>query len=153
MRNSDFGRPHGKWTGFAAALAGLVLLAALGCSRKPTLPETYPVRGKAVFSDGQPVPGGAIKFESQSDATVVANGQINRDGTFTLRTFKVGIHAPGAIAGPHRITVIFPDGFAGGSRARVGGMTAGGAPSVVLPDPCTIQPRDNELTLTIPKPP
>ena len=58
----------------------MVLLAAVGCSKKPTLPETYPVRGKLVFPDGQPVPGGAVKFESQSDAAIVANGEIARDG-------------------------------------------------------------------------
>jgi hypothetical protein len=129
----------------------IVLLSALGCSKKPTLPETFPVRGKAVFPDGQPVPGGAIRFESQSDATVVANGEIGRDGTFTVSTFKVGVRAPGAIAGPHRVIVIFSDELSAAIPSRPG-IPAGGALSVVLPKPFTIQPKDNEFTLTVPKP-
>jgi hypothetical protein len=131
-------------------VVAMVLLSAVGCTKRPTLPETYPVHGKAVFPGGEPVPGGVIKFESQSDGAVVANGEIGGDGTFTVSTFKVGVRAPGAIAGPHRVIVIFSDDFSGGIPSRPG-IPSGGALSVVLPDLCTIQPEDNKLTLTVPK--
>jgi hypothetical protein len=132
------------------AVVAAAILLACACSKKPTLPETYPVQGKLVFPDGQPVPGGVVKFNSQRDTTVIATGEIGRDGTFTLSTFKVGVRSAGAIEGPHRVTVIFPDDF--GGPARTGGAPAGGALSVVLPKPHTIQPQDNEFTLTVPKP-
>jgi hypothetical protein len=114
------------------------------------LPDVHPVRGKLVFPDGQPVPGGMVKFEAESDGSIVAIGDIGRDGTFTLSTFKVGVRSPGAIAGAHRVTVIFPDGF--GGPARPDGIPTGGALSTVLLQPCTIQTGENDVTLTVPKP-
>jgi hypothetical protein len=117
------------------ALAGLVLLAAAGCSReKPTLPETYPVHGKVVFQDGQSAAGGSVTFESETDATVSTVGTIDADGTFTLRSFKVGVRAPGAIAGPHRVTIV--------DKAA----TIRSVPGVYV-----VKPGDNDFTLTIPK--
>jgi hypothetical protein len=126
-------RPY--WTSLLAVLAGLVLLAAAGCSKeKPTLPETYPVHGKVVFQDGQPVAGGSITFESETDKTVSTVGTIDPDGTFTLRSFKVGVRSPGAIAGPHRVTIV--DAAA----------TIRAVPGVYV-----VKPGENVFTLTIPK--
>ena len=44
------------------ALVAIVSLLAAGCSKRSTLPETYPVRGKVVFQGGPRVCGGSVQF-------------------------------------------------------------------------------------------
>ncbi len=123
-----------------AALQGFALLPACGHSPKATLPEMYPAGGKVVYSQGGSVAGGAIVFQPQNDATVSTTGEIRPDGSFTLYSFKAGVRAAGAIAGPHRVIVTF---LLEKGRKEM-------PHSVLLPDICTIQPCNNELTLTVP---
>ena len=125
-----------RWTEALAALVGLVLFAPSGCSTKATLPEVYPVRGKVVFEGGQPVAGGSVTFQPQDDSAVSTSGVIGPDGTFSLFSFKAGVRAAGATAGPHRVIVYF-------AIATV--------PAFEFPDPFVVKPGENDFTLTIPK--
>jgi hypothetical protein len=122
--------------GLPALLAGLTLLAASGCQKAATLPEIYPVRGKVVFEGGQPLPGGIVTFQSQNEPAVSTSGVIGPDGTFLLHSFKAGIRAPGAVAGPHRVVVNF---------------SSSSVSQFEYPEPLVVKPGDNEFTLTIPK--
>jgi hypothetical protein len=76
------------WSGFRRASARgpwlvLVLLLASGCA-KEEMPKTYAVKGKVVYKNGKPFPGGDIVFISVRDPELRAYGAIAKDGTFTL---------------------------------------------------------------------
>jgi hypothetical protein len=118
------------------------LLPASGCGRKILpLPDTYPVSGKVVFSDGKPAPGGAVTFQSQADTTVSSNGIINSDGTFTISCFRDNQKKPGTIAGPHRVMVTGPI-----DEKR--GMLF---PVKIFTEPYVVKPGDNQFTLIVEK--
>lgn len=76
----------------------LILLTAMGCGNNP---RTYRVDGTIEFEDGSPVMFGNIEFLNQEHA-VNARGKINRDGTFSLSTYRPN---DGAVAGLHKVTV------------------------------------------------
>jgi hypothetical protein len=79
----------------------LTLLAcAVGCG-DDRLP-TYPVLGKVVFADGSPVKLGTIECLSETHG-VQATGSINRDGTFTLKTYRDN---DGAVEGTHKCVIV-----------------------------------------------
>jgi hypothetical protein len=124
--------------GLLAALAGLLLLAASACSKPATLPPLNPVHGKVVFEDGRPVSGGSVRFDPLKEPTVTTTGVIGPDGTFVLKSFKVGVLSTGATAGPHRVVVNFADPT---------------IPAFEYPKSFVVKPGDNEFTLTIPKRP
>ena len=131
-------------TGLLAALVGLALLWQLGCSKRPTLPKTYPVRGRVVFQGGEAVPGGSIVFQPESnDARFSVECAIDPDGTFTLYSFKPGIRVSGAPAGSYRVIVTSP-------RDKQRGHLF---PAITFSDSYTVKPNDNEFTLTVPKQP
>lgn len=70
----------------------------VGCSDRPT---TYPISGKAQFSDGTPVQFGQIET-FQGELKLNARGQIQKDGSFQLETFAPG---DGAVAGKHKVVI------------------------------------------------
>src|SRR5262249_41979933 len=87
-------------------LAALAFVGAAGCG--PGAPKAPPVRGKVVFKeDGKPLTGGAVRFESAAEPKVVAWGEIQRNGTFSLTTYKEG---DGAVAGEHQALIEPPEG-------------------------------------------
>ena len=149
------------------ALVAIVSLLAAGCSKRSTLPETYPVRGKVVFQGGQPVRGGSVQFRPQEDARVSANGEIHPDGTFTLYSFAAGGHSSGAIAGPHRVTVtavlegrpprviaspyprMAPASGGRSATPSIPTITVPDTVTVTLPDVYVVQPKDNSFTITV----
>jgi len=95
-----FSRSHCEW---AIALAILACLPGCGSDHLPT----YPVRGKVVFEDGEPLTtGGVVLLESvitdDKGLALNARGLIHADGTFELTTFDDG---DGAVAGTHRMLV------------------------------------------------
>jgi hypothetical protein len=96
---SRFCRP----LGFGCAL--LTLLAGCG----PRL-QTYPVTGRVKLSDGSPLSGGTVEFESQASQTLGMNaqGDIQPDGTFRLKTWHEKQELDGAVPGRHRVVVIPP---------------------------------------------
>lgn len=87
----------------AVAAALLPLLAVLaGCGSGN--PKTYPIPGRLVYRDGQPVPGATVVLQTtQGDKQLTARGMVRTDGTFDLTTFAEG---DGAVEGEHRVTVI-----------------------------------------------
>ena len=100
--------------------------------------KTYPVKGKVVFKDGRPVTGGGrIEFQSASDSQVKATGWIDmKDGSFSLTTFKDGKKIEGAVEGPHRVVVDLHNPVA----------------VIELPNVYTVEPRENDFTIEVPKP-
>jgi hypothetical protein len=75
----------------------IVLLAA-GCGS-----HLHPVRGKVTYPDGTPLDGGWVVFEKTEDgATHSADGPVQSDGTFELRTARPGDGVP---AGKYRVLV------------------------------------------------
>ena len=63
----------------------LMLVACLGCGGRAQ------VHGKVVFSDGSPLTYGTVNFTS---GETICKGQIEKDGTFKMRTFKPGDGVP-----------------------------------------------------------
>jgi len=119
----------------AAVLAGLLL----GCGTKPGTPPpaTYPVTGQVISPTGQALAGGAVQFQSQTDRALVALGDIGPDGSFSLATQFEGRKLPGAIEGPHEVTVIPP-------------MTERqDAVPVTLRQPFTVGRQENRFTITL----
>lgn len=135
IRNSTISiQPIGR-----SVLALFVVILASGCSTEPpvNLPATFPVVGKVLFADGQPLPGGAVQFQSTTDTKTTALGEIAADGSFTLTLYEEGQKLPGTIVGPHRVTVIPP---MDDSQTAV---------PLELPEPFTVEPRENEFTITL----
>ena len=101
----------------AKVIAGLMLLGVLGCG-SGQLPA-YPVEGNVVFQDGGWPMFGTIEFYNQ-EHKINARGKLNRDGKFTLTTYKEG---DGAIAGKHKVVIIQivtdPTGPLGESKMKV----------------------------------
>ena len=72
--------------------------------------HVYPVNGKVVFENGEPLTtGGVVLCESldtlSDDMAIMARGKIREDGTFELSTFADG---DGAVVGKHRVLVSRP---------------------------------------------
>jgi hypothetical protein len=89
-----------RWR-IAAALA--LALGAAGCSRLPDAPpQAYPVRGKVVLADGQPLRGGRVVFHPRTGGKE-AVAELGADGSFTLTSFK---RDDGALPGDYVVTVI-----------------------------------------------
>ena len=72
----------------------------VGCS-SDRIP-TYPAQGQVVFPDGEPVRTGVLELKSLEHG-VNAQGQIARDGSFTLGTYTAD---DGAVAGEHQAIVV-----------------------------------------------
>jgi len=132
----DWGLGIGKCIG---ALA-IVLAATIGCSPAAKLQEMHPVHGKVVFQDGRPASGGQVLFRSEADANVTASGVIGPDGRFTLSSFIASARKSGAIPGKHRVLVTPPLDSTGPGVAWQG---------EVIERSYTVQPGDNDVTLTI----
>jgi len=95
-----------------AAIVLLVAVGLLGCG--PSLPQTYPVNGKVLIKGtNKPYPGGTITLRLKSDDKVVADGTIEKDGSFTVTTKMYGKERPGAAAGEHTVLVEPAGGVAG----------------------------------------
>jgi hypothetical protein len=131
-------RGRGLWRGvFLSIQVGFaVLLAASACAPKATLPELYPVRGKAVYEGGEPLRGGSVSFQPLDHPEVSTAGAIGPDGTFSLSSFKAGIRLPGATVGPHRVVVYFANPS---------------TPTHPFATPFIVEAKDNEFTLTVPR--
>ena len=71
-----------------------------GCSDGGRLP-TYEVTGKVVFSDGAPLQGGWIIFESPEHG-LAARGVIDTNGMYRLGTYE---QSDGAVAGKQLVAI------------------------------------------------
>jgi hypothetical protein len=92
----------------SAALIAVLFASLAGCRDSGHLP-TYAVKGKVVFSDGTPLPGGWIIFESP-EHKLAARGVIEKDGTYRLSTYD---QEDGAVAGRHLVAIVpaSPEGY------------------------------------------
>jgi hypothetical protein len=81
-----------------------VLVVITGCGNQR---PAYPVEGKVVYPDGQPLTEGTVEFETIEDikTRLNARGEIQPDGTFRLTTY---VDNDGAVAGEHRALVMPP---------------------------------------------
>lgn len=68
-----------------AIVSVFMLVACLGCGGRSQ------VTGTVKFSDGTPLTYGTVNFAS---ADTLCKGQIEKDGTFRMRTFKPGDGVP-----------------------------------------------------------
>jgi hypothetical protein len=127
-----------------AALAALVLAA--GCKPVKPLPKTYPVSGKVVHADGTPLNGGLVQFKPQGNTTVTTSGAILADGSFALSSFIDDQKVPGAVEGPHAVTILPPQG----QDQRAGKGLA--FQPIELGEPLTVKPDgENNFTITLPR--
>jgi hypothetical protein len=90
-----------------------VLFLFGGCSEGP-LP-TYSVVGQLQFEDGTVPKFGSIEFY-HAQLKINARGKINRDGTFSVGTFREN---DGAIEGKHQIIIVQDTGSDVTSRLNV----------------------------------
>ena len=136
-------RGAGRW--FLLGLITAILGSITGCSAPPPIePTTYPVTGKVISSEGKPWTHGIIILHSTSDPGMMASGEIQADGRFTLLTsYVVNGRAqtkPGAVAGTHTVTVQEPEPpVARGSRSKT-------SPVVILTK-CQVEATENDLLI------
>jgi hypothetical protein len=122
-------------------VAGVTLGADSCTTSGRPMPRTYAVKGKVVFPDGKPMPGGMVQLQSSIDPSMTTTGSIQEDGTFSLTTLFENKKLNGAIEGPHTVTVIPP---MGPDQSAV---------PITLPEPITVKPEDsNNFTITVEKP-
>jgi hypothetical protein len=120
------------------------LAGSLGCGGpEPTMPATYPVTGKVVSEDGKPMTGGVISFQSIADPSLTMSGDIQFDGTFTLRTFQGDTQVPGIPPGDYQVSVM----PLAGDQA-----TSPPVEPILLPKKYTVKPGENNFTITLPPP-
>jgi hypothetical protein len=91
----------------AFAIVVMALLAS--CSREQTL---YPVTGRVLFA-GKPTPGATVVFHplGSGDAksatrTPMPTGEVQPDGSFTLKTHP---HGDGAPPGEYQVAIVWLD--------------------------------------------
>ncbi|MCA9206124.1 MAG: hypothetical protein KDA59_23895, partial [Planctomycetales bacterium] len=85
---------------------GLLPWSMVGCGKAgPEIPETYPVTGKVLKADGQPMTNAIIDFRPEGNVVGMTSGELQSDGSFELVTMVDGEKVPGAVAGPHQVSV------------------------------------------------
>jgi hypothetical protein len=82
------------------------IAAGCGTSGGTLPPTTYPVSGKVFYKGGEPVSGGVIQFQSESDPSLTHLGDIGPDGTFELITLFQNERLHGTTVGHYHVTVI-----------------------------------------------
>ena len=123
------------------AILFLVLSPLAGCgSGKGGLPKTYPVKGTVTDAKGNPLEGGALRFEPPPSGDVALVATI-KNGSFTARTIRENETAVGLPAGEYKVTIeqLIPAG------ERVP------PPAVTLPTTYKIEAKDNDLKIRLPK--
>ncbi len=78
----------------------ILVLFAIGCGSDEV--PIYPVSGRVLFEDGDPVRLGTVELESLNYGTT-ASGKIQEDGSFVLGTYTAN---DGAAAGEHRAIIV-----------------------------------------------
>jgi hypothetical protein len=122
----------------------LPMLAVVGCG-EPSSYSLAPVRG-VVTLDGEPVVNAVVTFQPRSTGQSVAGpgstARSDASGKFELRTIR---DDPGAVVGPHSVT-IYPNYAKAGSA---GGADSGGR-AVIGPDIPRKYNYESTLTFEVP---
>jgi hypothetical protein len=97
-----------------AAALWIAAVGLCGCGEKASGPATTTVEGKLVFTKGGNVETLAskqarIQFQSVDQPEVLAVGQIQPDGTFTVATLAEGGGRKGAVPGKHRVRLLLAE--------------------------------------------
>ncbi len=79
----------------------IVCLQLAGCQSDSE--RVYPVSGRITFSDDAPVMFGTVEFRSETENPVIARGRIDKDGTFSVKSFG---NRDGLVAGWHRMIIL-----------------------------------------------
>jgi hypothetical protein len=87
-------------------LLALSFCLMVGCSSGKKLPAMYPVEGKVVYKKGEPLTGGSVSFQSQTDSSIATSAEVQPDGSFTLWTFADKQRVKGAPPGKYLVTVM-----------------------------------------------
>jgi hypothetical protein len=128
---------HGGATRCCWIVLAAALQAVCGCGTEGL--KTYPVRGKVVFPTGEPLRRGVVQFQPGAGTSWTVLGETGDDGTFTLATVTENSRKlPGAPAGRYHLLVLVPP--SGGRAAEL---------LHVQEEVCTVEPRDNELTVEV----
>ena len=113
MHSPEISRRHARMETtlrFITVLASLFLLtwSMTGCSQsKSPPPRTYKVEGIVVFKSGEIyTTGGAIEFRHETQSGATSIGEIQTNGKFVVRTLTGEHKVPGALEGPHTVTII-----------------------------------------------
>jgi hypothetical protein len=128
-------------------LAGL--LALTSCSRSKPLrpaPPTFPVSGEVKLDGGKVPPGSTIEFRPENNekaAELTAKGVVHASGKFTLCILYIDRILPGALEGPHTVSISFPSSNSSNSSYSSG--------LISIPEKFTVEPRENYFTVTVPK--
>jgi hypothetical protein len=130
---------RGGWPG---ALT-VALALCLGCRPAgPPPPKTYPVQGRVVFKDGQPLAGGAVEFRQPDPAAPISTGEVGPDGTFALSCIVGNKKVDGAVPGTFQVTVM----------PQQGADQSGGRPIQVTKSYIVKEGDRNDFTITIDRP-
>ena len=82
----------------------LVALFCIGCGPRnnPHFEKTVSINGKITLGNGSPVRGGLITLHPKDATKSESRGTIDKDGRFTLGTYKIN---DGAMPGQYTVTV------------------------------------------------
>ncbi len=124
-----------------------VAALAAGCGgngNQPDFPDLHPVTG-VVTKGGAPVSGGVVQFNPVPDSSeFLINSEVGPDGAFSLSTVRTtdtdGERKRGVAAGQYKVTY----------TPNVADQTAGYQPPITLPEPVTVEPKDNDLKIELP---
>lgn len=87
---------------------GLAMAVVIMAGCGPQIPPCYPVKGTVVWRGGKSFKAGSITFQSKSDQEIVAIGNIDKDGSFTVSTKMFGESKDGAPEGEYTVMVEDP---------------------------------------------
>ena len=118
------------------ALVAVLSLSFSGCG--PSIPKTYPVKAKVVAKKGRPFDSGTITFGNLKDDTIKGDAEIQKDGTFTLKTKMYGKERAGLPEGEYKVLIDNP------TTGKDGQLVLG---FIEVKEACKIEPRDNDVTV------
>jgi hypothetical protein len=110
-----FWRPRlgGLW------LSAAMVIGSAGCGESFRLPTTYPVKGKVLLPDGQPLTSGRIMLISQ-ESGLTFGGTISADGTYTVKSGT----REGAPAGNYKVRIEIDETSLPQAKGRKGQRSA-----------------------------
>jgi hypothetical protein len=100
-------------------VAGIVLGLLAGCGQSGL--KTFPVNGRLVLPNPdnlKRLEGQGVEFQLTTEPNTRAFGRLQADGSFTVTTYRLGITAPGALEGTHKVRLQIDVGEDEGDRTR-----------------------------------